>query len=245
MKTLVALLLSLVVAASVQGATLVLKGGKRVEVASYEQQGTFVVVKLPGGTVQSYPASVVDMPATLAANKIQKATPPPVTEEPHSPFFRALSTPGTAAVAVTDADFKRPLGEESGGAEGEATPAATPAEDAAHVVLVSHDRKRLEDGSWEITGTVANQGTVEASNVSAAVRLLDADGKVIGSGTGTLSGTLAPGAQGNIVTHLAADGTPGQVSFELQWQSIRQTGQPKQVTKPAPKPAATAAPTSQ
>ncbi len=72
-----------------------------------------------------------------------------------------------------------------------------------------------------MTANIANTGSEPVRNVVAAVRLLDAKGGTLGTGMATRADTLGPGEEASISTTLAATGEPTQISFDLQWQTIR------------------------
>jgi hypothetical protein len=106
-KRLFMLVLALLVAGEAWAATVVLTGGKRIDVASYTVSGSYVTVQYANGRRESYPLSVVDLPATRDASGAKPsaaATPEP--SGPHSPFLGARSSTGAGAVVVTDADVK-------------------------------------------------------------------------------------------------------------------------------------------
>jgi hypothetical protein len=222
----------LAVAVTVDAATVVLKGGRKVEVASYEQRGNLVVLRHADGRIESYPLTAVDLDGTRQANQVAAPAAPAATPTgPHSPFFAARSTPGAAATTVTDADVQM-LAPTAAVAEGEATP--TP-DVLARIVLLSQQYRQRSDGQWDVVATVANQGGAPASAIVATIRLLDATGQVIGSGSASLPGPLAPQQQGTLNAVLGASATPTQVAFDLQWQSIREV---PATPAPAPTPVA-------
>ena len=233
MKRIFTVLAAVAVAVAAESATVVLRGGKQIEVASFEQKGNLLILKHEDGSVVSYPLGAVDMERTRVANQKPEPSPAAPPSGPHSPFFEARSVPGGSAVIVTDADVQH-IGEraEEGKIEEQAT---TP--EGAQVSLVSYDRKKLAEGEWEVTATIVNQGGAPASSISANVRLLALDGKALGSGTGKYEGQLAPKQQGALTVKVAAAGDVGQVGFEFQWVSI----EPVRPT-PAPAPGLTTPP---
>ncbi len=211
------------VAAFVDAATVVLKGGRKVEVGSFEQRGNLIVLRHADGRVESYPLTAVDLEATRQANQVAVPAAPVTTPTgPHSPFFAARSTPGAAGTTVTDADVQM-LAPTAAVGEGEATP--TP-DVLARIVLLGQQYRQRSDGQWDVVATVANQGGAPASAIVATIRLLDAAGQVIGSGSASLAGQLAPQQQGTLNAVLGASATPVQVAFDLQWQSIREVPSP-------------------
>ena len=222
MRALLAIVL-LSVAVVVNAATVVLKGGKKVEVASFEQRGNLIVLHHADGRIESYPLTAVDLDGTRQANQVAAtATPAATPSGPHSPFLAARSTPGAGATALTDADVQM-LAPTPG--EGEAETSPTP-EVLARVVLLGHQHRQRPDGQWDVVATIANQGGTPASSIVANIRFLDAAGQVIGSGSASLAGTLAPQQQGTLNFVLGANATPAQVVCDLQWQSIREVPAP-------------------
>jgi len=216
MRKLLAILAAFAVAAVAEGATVVLRGGKQVSVASFEQKGNLVVLTYDNGRLESYPLAAVDMAATRAANQTAEVSPAAAPSGPHSPFLDARSAPGAGAVLVTDADVRHldtPEGEER-----KAEAAEGP--EGAQISLVSYDRKKIAEGEWEITATIVNQGNAPASGITASVRMLALDGSPLGTGSGSYSGQLAPKQQDNLTVKVTAVGDVGQVGFDFQWVSI-------------------------
>lgn len=218
MKKLVVLVALVALAGWARAETVVLKGGKRLDVQRFEQRGNYVIVQYAGGRLESYPMVAVDLAATREANGMTPAAPSGRDTGPHSPFFAAQAGRGSAAVAITDADVQHLVPEEEG-EEGGAAAKAAPGDGS--VVLLGYEKKQLEDGQFEITATVANNGTAPVQNITTKFRLLDREGKTIGEGTAGYAGQLAPGAQGALTATVAAAGDPTQVSFEFQWQTIK------------------------
>ncbi len=206
-------------AGSSWAAVVVLKGGKKLEVASYEQKGNYVLVTFPDGKRASYPLTAVDLQATATANAQPVApTAPPKPEAPRSPFAPAVAKPGTPAALLTDADVHKvaPVGEE--GAFPEEKTAATPTREEGVVVLGWSGREAGE-GTWEITANLLNQGKVPVQNVVVAVRAL-AEGKVLGTGSASYPGIVQPGQQFTVPVTITAPEAPKQVIFSLNWQQV-------------------------
>ena len=226
MKRLLMLFAALVVAAEAHAATVVLSGGKRLEVASYTVNASYVTVQYANGRRESYPVTAVDLAATKAASG-EKAPPPQPTADsgPHSPFLGAKSLGRNGTLVVTDADVKHI---EAADEEAEGEKKQEQVDSGNQVVLVSYDKKATGKGQWAITATVANQGKTTVQGVSAVVRILDQTGKPVAGGAGTLAGKLEPGKQGTITAAVTMDGEPSQVAVDLSWQEI----------KPAPTPSA-------
>jgi hypothetical protein len=235
-KRLLLIVVAVAVAFGAEAATVVLKGGKKLDVSSFKRQGNYLVVKLPDGRTESYPMAAVDLDATQAANETATGHAPAPTAPPsgpHSPFFGAQSNPGKPVVVVTDNDVQHVT------APDEAEPGAKPkavqgATSEGEVVLVDYTRNKVDDGDWEVTATVVNKGGSPVTGVSGDVRLLDAKGASIGTGTATMAGTLAPGQQGSLTAKVACPVEPVQIGFSFRWTSV--TPQPT----PAPSPAAAA-----
>jgi hypothetical protein len=228
----------LLLAIEAQAAVVVLKGGKRLDVASYTQKGNYVVVKYQSGRFESYPLSAVDLEATKIANGVKDAAPTPTPSGPHSPFLVAKSTAGASAVIVTDSDVGRFRPVEAA-AEGEAMPAG---EGAGRVVMAGYEKKQVGEGEWEVAVTAGNPGAELVQAVNLTVRALDATGKQLAAATGILPGDLAGGKQAVITVKIAASAEPVQFGFDFSWYvppkpTPTPTAAPKSA-KPASRPAA-------
>ncbi len=218
MKTAPMVLAALVLAGAAEAATVVLKGGKQLEVTSYQQQGNYVLVRYANGRAESYPLSAVDLAATRAANAVaEEATAPARPGGPHSPFAQAVAAAGETAARVSDEDVQHIAPPEEGG--GEAGEQAAQA--GGQVVLLGYDKQLVGENQWAVTATISNTGTEPVRNVAATVKLLDEKGVTVGSGTASFPGTLGPGQQGMISTAVVATGEARQISFEFQWQTIK------------------------
>lgn len=229
MKRPLMLVLALMVAGEAWAATVVLTGGKRIDVATYTVSGSYVTVQYANGRRESYPLSAVDLPATRdASGEKPSGAAASGPAEPHSPFLGARSAAGAGAVVVTDADVKHVEPPE---AEEEKKDVGEP-EAGTQVVLVSYQKKKVSETQWEISATVGNQGKTTVQGVSALVRVLDNQGKPVATGSGTLAGKLEPGKQGTITAPVSVQGEPMQVAFDLTWQEILPA--PKPVGSPAP-----------
>jgi hypothetical protein len=241
-RKLAILVAALLVAAEAGAATVVLSGGKRLEVAAYTIGGSYVVVQYANGRRESYPLSVVDLPATREASGA-KATPTAAEPEtPHSPFFGAKSSGAAGGVVVTDADVQHiEKATEGEGAEGAKEPGAD--ETGSQVTLVSYEKKKVGEGEWDIIATVANQGKTAVNGVSAVMRVLDDQGKPVATGSGSFTGKLDPGKQGNITARVSLQGEPFQVAVDLSWREIRTAPAPAATpASPAAAPRAQATP---
>jgi hypothetical protein len=210
----------LLAATGADAATVVLKGGRQLDVASVRRQGNNFVVTHANGRVEAYPAAAVDLEATRIANEVPAPPPSPAPAlGPHSPFFGAQASPGKPVIVVTDDDVQHVVPPDEDEAAWTVKPQSqAPAE--GQVTLIDYGKQRLEDGSWEISATVINSGRSPVAGISADVRLMDAEGKVIGSGTGTMEGTLAPTQQGAVTARVSSPVEPVQIGFSFRWQSI-------------------------
>lgn len=216
MRKLALIVLAVTTATAAGAATVVLKGGNRLEVDRYVQKGNYIIVQYADGRLTSYPLAAVDLDATRTANEVAVPTPAEaVPEGPHSPFFGAQAAAGTAAVTVTDADVTHVEEPEAEG-EGET---AKPSGQA--VVLLGYDRQEVEPGVWEITATIANSSEYPVRAVNANVTLLDAQSKALGASSAAYEGELQPGGQGAVVARIPSGEPPARVSFTFTWQEIR------------------------
>lgn len=234
MKRVAVFVLVLLLAQLAAAATVVLKNGKRLEVASLQQQGNYLLVTFADGRAASYPVAMVDLKATDEANGVVKPQPeaaaPPA---PSSPFRAAVARKGEAVATIRDADVvKAP----SPAAETTEEPKQEQRAAPARVVVTGYTWNLVGENTWEVTVSLANQGQFAASNIAVQVRGLDAAGEVIGQGAGTLSGELAPGAQGTTVVTLKGEDAVAQLAFDVRWQEIRPVGQGKEEVTPIAAP---------
>jgi hypothetical protein len=233
-RRLAILVAALMVAGAASAATVVLSGGKRLEVTSYTVGGSYVVVHYSNGRVESYPLAVVDLAATRAAAGTTTAAPTGEhAGEPHSPFFAAKSSAGKSGVVVTDADVKHVETGDEGVAPEEEKKDEGAQETGTQVTLVSYAKKKVAEGEWDITATVANVGTTAVNGVNAVMRVLDDQGKPVATGSGSFPGRLEPGKQATITAHVALQGEPFQVAVDLSWREIRPNPQPAATPGPA------------
>lgn len=234
------LVASFLAAASLCGAeVVVLKGGKRLEVVSFQQKGNYLVLVQAGGKTLSYPLTAVDLEATQKANA--KPEPVPETkapETPKSPFAAAVAKPGTPAVAITDADVQKvpPVGE-GGGQEGEkASPTAAGEEG---VVVVGWGTRQGEEGQWQIMASLANRQKTAVQDVSVSVRVVGPDGKEVATGSNTYPGTVQPGQEFTVPVTVATPVAPEQVFFSVNWRQLKPAVEEKgsSPSQPSPTPA--------
>ncbi len=239
MKKPVMILAALVIAAQAHAAVVVLSGGKRLDVASYSVNASYVTVQYANGRREYYPVTAVDLKATGTANgQTAPAAQPAPTSGSHSPFLDAKATGKGGSLVVTDADVQH-LEAAEGEPEGEKK--EEQADSGGQVVLLSYDKRAAGKGQWDITATVQNQGKLAVQGVSAVVRVLDAAGKPLAGGSGTMAGKLEAGKQGTLTAHVAMEAEPSQVAFDLSWQEIKPIPTPapaKAQPAPAARPAA-------
>lgn len=242
MKAITLSVTALLLAQLAGAATVVLKNGKRVEAATFQQQGNYVVVVFEDGRAQSYPVSMVDLAATEEANGIVRPQPQPAQPAgPSSPFLSAVSRKGEPVATIRDGDVaKVPAPEPATGGEVKQKQVQSP----ARVAVTGYTWKLVGENSWEVTISLANQGEFSASNIAVQVRGLDAAGEETGSTSGTLAGELAPGAQGTVVVTIKGEEPIAQLAFDVRWQEIRPAGEGREEVTPITAPrTATPAPT--
>lgn len=234
MKRLIAGVVFVLVAASASAVTVVLKDGRRIQVASAEQRGNYLIVRHDSGRVESYPLVAVDQEATRRAAAAPDPTPVPTPAGPQSPFARAVSSAGEATASLTDEDLPRRVGPGISEDPGDEDIEEQPKVPGARVEMLGYEYSRVGEDAWEISVTVANRGVLSATDVGAVVRLLGDDGQSFGTGSGRMDGNLASGAEGRIIARVTAAEEPSQVSVSLQWQvvepetEVRETKVPRQ-----------------
>lgn len=234
MKKVAIALVLLLLAGSLTAATLVLKGGKRLEVKGFVQQGNIMLVTLADGRVQSYPLAAIDASATSEANPAPAAPPPAKPTGPQSPFAAAKAGPGEGAIVVTDSDVAhaapRDAEETAGGEKAKEKGDAGPAK----VELVSYQKKPLGEDQWELGVVVANVGGADAGGVVVTAHATDGSGNSVGSGSGSVPGKIEPGKEATVTIKMAAFGAANAFRFDISFQSIK-------VVPPAQTPGAEAA----
>lgn len=240
MKPMAACLVALLLAHFAGAATVVLKSGKRLEVASFEQQGNYLVVTFEDGRAQSYPMSMVDMKATDEANGVVRSQPEPATPAaPSSPFREAVARRGEPVASIRDGDVGKTVVPDSE-APKEAKEEKSKA--PARVAVTGFTWQLVGQNTWEVTISLANQGEFAASDVSLQVRGLDETGEETGRASGTLAGELAPGGQGTTVVTIKGEQPIAQLAFDVRWQEIRPVGERREEVIPGAAPR-TASPT--
>lgn len=225
---------TLFLAASAWSAVVVLKGGKRLEVASFQQKGNYLVLVQANGKTLSYPLSAVDLEATRKANEAPKSAPAPQTPEgPKSPFAAAVAKPGTPAAQVTDADVQKVAPLVEGGDEREEKKAA-PAGAEEGVVVLGWSSREAGEGQWEVLANLVNSGQIPVQDVSVSVRVTGEQGKVLGTGSNTYPGLVQPGQQFTVPVTVSSSQPPQQVIFSVNWRQV--SAEPEQPPQGAPQP---------
>lgn len=224
MKKLALGLVSLLLAGSLTAATLVLKGGKRLDVKSFVQQGNLMVVTLPDGRAQSYPLAAIDAEATREANPAPVAPPATRPAGPQSPFAAAKAAPSAGgALVVTDADVGHAARGDEEAAAGEEKGKEKEGADAgpARVEIVSYQKTAVDDDQWELSVVVSNLGGADAGGVTITAHPTDASGNSLGSGSGSLPGKLEPGKQATVTIKLGAASAATGFRFDINYQTIK------------------------
>lgn len=224
-------------------ATVVLKGGKQLQVESYTSKGSVVLVHYADGRVESYPVSAVDLTATASANAAPKATPgPKAAVGPQSPFADAMAPAGAPGLVVTDQD----VGHFQKGEPGSEQEGDKEAKSGAHgrVVLLNYQKNPAGDNTWDIVATVVNQGDAPVQAVSATIMAVDDQGKPVGSAPASLKDRLEPGQQAAMTARLTVTGPISTLSFDLSWQAIVPAPAKATPAVPGQAPAAAAQPSA-
>lgn len=236
MRTFLVGLLAMSISSAALAVTVVLKDGRVLEAANTELRGNYLLVRYASGRVESYPMSVVDEEATRRANAVPAPAPTPGPSGPQSPFASALSSAGGASTSLRDEDLPRRAPPEDPDQEGSSPAEQEPAIPGAQVEVVGYDYVQVEEGVWDIRVTVTNRGRIGATAVQVAVRLLDPEGALLGSGQGRMDATLAPGAEGRIIARVESAEGPSQVALSLQWQTFEPVGAVQERREPVPTP---------
>lgn len=229
----------LFLAVSAWSAVVVLKGGKRLEVASFQQKGNYLVLVQANGKTLSYPLSAVDLEGTRKANEAPQPAPAPqAPAAPKSPFAAAVAKPGTPAAQVTDADVQKVApSAEAGGEEEGRSPAADTEEG---VVVVGWTERPADEGQWEVLANLVNSGKAPVQDVSVSVRVTGEQGKVLGTGSNTYPGLVQPGQQFTVPVTVSSPEHPQQVIFSVNWRQVSAAPeQPQGAAPPETQPKAT------
>lgn len=230
MKKLVFALVVVLLAGSAAAATLVLKGGKRLEAESFVQQGNLMRVTLANGRTVSYPMAAVDLAATAGANPVAEPAVEVKEEGLQSPFAAAKATEGSGSMKVTDSDVGRVFPGESDDEEGSKDDKEKPAtEKGASVQVLSFDAKPAEEGQIDLAVVVANQGDADAGSVTIAATGFDKENQQVGAASGTVPGKLEPGKQATVPMKMSATASPARFQFRLQYQSLEELEPRKEV----------------
>jgi len=228
---------SLLLVGPAWGAVLVLKGGKKLEVRSFEQKGNYVIVVQADGKPLSYPLTAVDLEATKKANAQPEApSAPKPPEAPRSPFAAAVAKPGKPAAVVSDADVQKVAPVAAVPEEGEQEAPAEPT-GGNGVVVLGWSGREAGEGKWQVLANLVNQAKEPVQNVAVSVRAMGEGGVALGTGTATYPGTVQPGQQFTVSVTIDAPTAPKQVIFSLNWQQLKpvpETPTPQVQTAPTP-----------
>lgn len=200
------------------GAVVVLKGGKKLEVVSYEKKGNYLVAVQANGRRVTYPMSAVDVQATDRANAVSvEVLPPAPPQPPKSPFAEAVAKPGQAVTSITDADVQKVAPVAGAGEEEQAE--EKPREEGGVVVLGWFSRE-AEEGQQEVVVQLANQHRVPVQDVMVSVRAMGPEGKALGTGSGTYPGRVQPGQEFTVPVRIPAPAVPDKVLFSVTWKQL-------------------------
>lgn len=220
-KKLIIALVLLLLAGAVTAATLVLKGGKRLDVQGFAQQGNLMVVTLANGKVQSYPLAAIDAAATREANPVAAAPAPAKPAGPQSPFAAAKAGQGEGTLVVTDSDVLHAAVSEGGEDAGTAGDKENVDKGPAKVELVSYQKRPVGENEWELGVVIENAGGADAGGVVVTAHATGTDGNSLGSGTGSVAGKLEPGKQATVTIKMPAFGAANAFRFDISYQSIK------------------------
>lgn len=200
------------------GAVVVLKGGKKLEVVSYEKKGNYLLAVQANGRRVTYPLSAVDVEATDRANDVSReAFPPAKPQAPKSPFAAAVAKPGDSVTSITDADVQKVAPVAVVGEEEQAE--KKPAQEGGVVVLGWFNRE-AEEGQQEVVVQLANQNRVPVQDVMVSVRAMGAEGKSLGTGSGSYPGSVQPGQEFTVPVRIPTPVAPEKVLFSVTWKQL-------------------------
>lgn len=216
------------------GAVVVLKGGKKLEVVSYEKKGNYLVAIQANGRRVMYPMSAVDVEATDRANAVSADFPPQKKPQaPKSPFAPAVAQPGEAVTSITDADVQKVAPAAGVGEEKQA--AEEPREEGGVVVLGWFNREG-EEGQQEVVVQLVNQNRVPVQDVMVSVRALGPEGKALGTGSGTYPGRVQPGQEFTVPVSIPVPVLPDKVLFSVTWKQLSAAPEAQAPEAPQSKP---------
>lgn len=231
------------------GAVVVLKGGRKLEVVSYEKKGNYLVALQPDGRRVTYPMSAVDLEATDKANAVSPVVlPQEKPKAPKSPFAAAVAKPGQAVTSITDADVQKVAPVTAGGEEEqEEEKANEKARKEGGVVVLGWFSRETEEGQQEVVVQLANHNPVPVQDVMVSVRAMGSEGKALGTGSGTYPGGVQPGQQFTIPVSIPAPVVPDKVFFSVTWKQLSASpeGQPTASPAPASQPVETSPPSEE
>jgi hypothetical protein len=218
MKTrlaLAALCILTAVFVSADSSVVVLRGGKRLDLAKpYVQRGSQAILTLRDGTVMSVPVSEIDRAATQEARSrstASSALPPP----PQTPVeaAKAQRSAAPAKVRLGDSDVSHPLGDFSAG------PASSDGGGEAKVDVSEWEQTVTPDG-LVVKGSVRNTGKGQAENISLSISAKNEAGKSIATASASLaSGALEEGAAATFTATLPLKARAASLQFRPSWST--------------------------
>lgn len=181
--------------AAMNGATLVLKGGRRLEVGTVERKGQYVEVHCQDGRSLSYPLSVVDWEATTATN----------TADPRNGVARSLPTDAQEGTAGTR---QFPLS-----ASGRVLLRGH--SHASGIRIASIDAAKVGAGRWEVTPELSNDGRLPLVGLQVAVQLRRDDNWLLSESVVTVSAALEPGSRTSVRVSAESRAEPSKIDVEV------------------------------
>lgn len=178
----------------------------------WKVRGALVIFTAPNGTLSSLRVSEVDLDASAVATMAARSPPSPAAEEASR----------KAVLEITMNDVRRAAPPAS---VAEEAPAVAPAA-GAPVQVIAWRPAEGPDGSFEILGTLRNQGREIVTDLGVTVRLRDESGAEVGTANAFLgAASLAPGAVTTLRALFPDAGTfGGEPSFEVRARGIRIEG---------------------
>jgi len=191
---------ALALAGSAVAVDVLLKDGTVIHAASYEVQGSYVLVRLENGSQVAYDLGDVDLDTMKAAEKAAEPAPEPKKASPPTNAFAGAMAKGRgkAALRITDQDVSHvdtgpPSAAEK---EGEKKPLADHQEGGKVVVQGVRVDPGKEPGTWVAMGQVVNRMNDPVMDVRVLVQAVAPDAKVLGEADLPVAGNLDPGESG-------------------------------------------------
>jgi len=202
---------ALAMAAGALAVDVQLKDGTVIHAASYQVQGSYVIVRLENGSQAAYDVADVDLDAMRASEK--KAAPPeaPKPSAPSNAFAGAMAANrGKAAMTITDQDVSHV--ETSAPGKSPAAEKKKPLADHEEGGQVVVQGVRVEPGkdnvTWRATGQVVNRMSDPVMDVRVVVQATGPNSKVYGEAELPVAATLGPGKAGSFSHTFTASARP-------------------------------------